>query len=55
MELYITLTSVLTLLWPGSLALALRARILRYLLLGWRPNAIALEVHYSTRVIYNIE
>jgi len=39
----------------GPLAPALRARILRFLLLGWRPDAIALEVYCSTRVVYNIE
>jgi len=39
----------------GPLAPSLRARILRFLLLGWRPNTITLEVHYSTRVVYNIE
>jgi len=39
----------------GPLPPSLRARILRFLLLGWRPNAIALEVHYGIRVVYNIE
>jgi len=39
----------------GPLAPALRARILRFLLLGWRPNTIALEVHYGKSIIYNIK
>jgi len=39
----------------GPLPPSLRARILRFLLLGWRPDAIALEVHYGIRVVYNIE
>jgi len=39
----------------GPLPPSLRARILRFLLLGWRPNAIALEVHCGKSVIYNIK
>lgn len=37
------------------LAPALRALIPRFLLLAWRPDAIALEVHCSAKVVYSIE
>jgi len=37
------------------LAPALRARILRFLLLGWRPDTITLEVHYYITTVYRIE
>lgn len=56
MKAYEYMTSVLTLRLPvtmtGLLAPALRARIL---LLGWRPDAIALEVYCYTTTVYRIE
>lgn len=32
-----------------------RAQILRYLLLGWRPDNIASECHVAVRTVYNIQ
>jgi len=40
---------------PRGLPAPKRARILRYLLLGWRPHAIAEECNVGERTVYNIE
>lgn len=39
----------------GPLPPTLRARILRFLLLHWRPDTIALEVHCHVSTVYRIE
>ena len=40
---------------PVPLDPFLRAKAVRYLLLGWRPQTIADEIHYSLRLIYDIQ
>ena len=40
---------------PRGIPPAKRAQILRYLLLAWRPDAIAEECHVSSSTVYNIE
>ena len=34
---------------------AIRSRIIRYLLLHWKPEIIAVEVHCSLRTVYSIQ
>ena len=40
---------------PSSLSPALRSKVIRLLLLQWRPEAIAKTVHCSWRTVYNIQ
>jgi len=40
---------------PAALPPVLRSRIVRYLLLHWRPKAIADEVHCGVRTVYEIQ
>ena len=40
---------------PAALPLALRSRIVRYLLLHWRSQSIADEVHCGLRTVYEIQ
>lgn len=39
----------------GPLPTSVRAKIVRYLLLHWRPDAIAKEVHCCVATVYNIQ
>jgi len=39
----------------AALPLALRSRIVRYLLVHWRPQAIVNEIHYGFSTIYEIQ
>ena len=40
---------------PDALPAALRSRILRLLLLQWRPDAITTEVHCGVRTVYRLQ
>jgi hypothetical protein len=39
---------------PAPIASAIRARIVRFLLLGWRPEDIAPETNCDQRTVYTI-